>query len=125
MPKTLKNSKQSTNGMKKHRVSEAEAFYIDAHLGKKTVAEIASDLGVTQAAVAAYVVARAAKATAEEPPPELTPTKSPAQRAGFGVNQEAGAVIMTERASVRGDESKKDAAVTGRVPDGVHVIHKD
>jgi hypothetical protein len=91
------------------QLSKAEMFYIESNYFKMNEKLLAKDLGVSVQRVRSYVN-KLKKAGMKPTEPEhekqtVQKSKTPAEKGGFVVKN--GAVVMTESASVRGDEASK------------------
>lgn len=96
-------------------LSKAEAFFVEAHLGKLSAEEIAAELGADRRSVDAYLEAL------DEAGVKPAQERSPIEKAGFAVHN--GTVSMTVVGAEKGDASTADAAKRPfHKRDGIHVI---
>lgn len=112
---------------KKHVVTNAEAFYIEGHFGKKSAAEIAADIGLSEKDVADYV--EKLKEAGVDPKRVTTEGRPFTDGlSSFDLHESEGglSVSMTKRASEKADDDVakvKPAINRGRLKGGIHVIN--
>jgi hypothetical protein len=109
---------------KKGPLSQKEKTYIEKNYHSKTVVEIANKLHRTEYMVDKFIKTLSFSIKDDEPKEEETPKQITGDL--FAKNKERGVVVMTQTASMAGDESKskRKEAANGISPRYTKNIHK-
>lgn len=99
------------------KLSKAEKFYIEQHVGAMDARDIAADLDLDVRTVRAYLKSLPAASPAPEPPQEARPKLDH----GF-MRHKNGAVAMTEEQGQIDDENKPNRKYLSRHSKNIHII---